>query len=145
MLRRRNLHLAEIICAGTILLVASGCGASSQPSWKSFDGAANVKSFPVPKEANKTEQTTGNSDLDYVRYALPGLKEDQSVPEVYLEEIESWGWTQKEIEDSGSSLVFEKGKNIVHLTVHDDFLIITVPAQFKKQMIQGLESNKVNE
>ncbi|ANA80196.1 hypothetical protein PVOR_02181 [Paenibacillus vortex V453] len=145
MLRKNSLRVAEIICAGTILLIGSGCGASTEPSWKSFDGAANVKSFPVPKEANKTEQTTGNSDLDYVRYALPGLKEDDSIPEAYLDEIVSWGWKQKETEDNGSSLVFEKGKNIVHLSVHDDFLIITVPAQFKKQVIQGLESNKANE
>lgn len=145
MLRKSSLRVAEMICAGTILLIGSGCGASTEPSWKSFDGAANVKSFPVPKEANKTEQTTGNSDLDYVRYALPGLKEDDSIPEPYLDEIVSWGWKQKETEDNGSSLVFEKGKNIVHLSVHDDFLIITVPAQFKKQAIQGLESNKANE
>lgn len=144
MLRRKGLHIAEIICAGTILLIGSGCGATAEPSWKSFDGAANVKSFPVPKEANKTEQTTGNSDLDYVRYALPGLKEDESIPEPYLKEIESWGWTQKEVEENGSSLVFEKGKNIVHLTVHDGYLIITVPTQMKKQVIQGLEGNKTN-
>lgn len=144
MLRERGLQVAGLICAGTILLIGSGCGLSTEPTWKSFDGAANVKSFPVPKEANKTEQTTGNIDLDYVRYALPGLKEDESIPEVYLEEIESWGWEQKETDDNGSSLVFEKGKNIVHLTVHDDFLIITVPTQLKKQVIQGLESNKAN-
>lgn len=145
MLCKRGLHVAEMICAVTILLIGSGCGASTEPSWKTFDGAANVKSFPVPKEANKTEQTTGNSDLDYVRYALPGLKEDDSIPEAYLEEIESWGWKQKEVEDNGASLVFEKGKSIVHLSVHDDFLIITVPTQLKKQVIQGLESNKANE
>jgi hypothetical protein len=144
MLCKRGLHVAEMICAVTILLIGSGCGASAEPSWETFDGAANVKSFPVPKEANKTEQTTGNSDLDYVRYALPGLKGDDSIPEAYLEEIESWGWKQKEVEDNGSSLVFEKGKSIVHLSVHDDFLIITVPTQLKKQAIQGLESNKAN-
>ncbi|MBT2761411.1 hypothetical protein [Paenibacillus sp. ISL-20] len=145
MLCKRGLHVAEMICAVTILLIGSGCGASAESSWETFDGAANVKSFPVPKEANKTEQTTGNSDLDYVRYALPGLKESDSIPEAYLEEIESWGWKQKEVEDNGSSLVFEKGKSIVHLSVHDDFLIITVPTQLKKQAIQGLESNKANE
>ncbi|KOP65760.1 hypothetical protein AMS62_11245 [Bacillus sp. FJAT-18019] len=144
MLRKRGLQVAGLICAGTILLVGTGCGASTEPTWKSFDGAANVKSFPVPKEANKTEQTTGNSELDYVRYALPGLKEGDSIPEAYLEEIESWGWEQKETDDDSSSLVFEKGKSIVHLTVHDDFLIITVPSQLRKQVIQGLESNKTN-
>lgn len=145
MLCKRGLHVAGMICAVTIVLIGSGCGASTKPSWETFDGAANVKSFPVPKEANKTEQTTGISDLDYVRYALPGLKGDDSIPEAYLEEIESWGWKQKEVEDNGSSLIFEKGKSIVHLSVHDDFLIITVPAQLKKQAIQGLESNKANE
>lgn len=145
MLCKRGLHVAGMICAVTIVLIGTGCGASTKPSWETFDGAANVKSFPVPKEANKTEQTTGNSDLDYVRYALPGLKGDDSIPEAYLEEIESWGWKQKEVEDNSSSLVFEKGKSIVHLSVHDDFLIITVPTQLKKQAIQGLESNKVNE
>ncbi|MFC7682225.1 hypothetical protein [Paenibacillus sp. GCM10028914] len=137
-----RLRFVVILCACTILILVSGCGASSEPTWESFDGAANVKSFPIPKEANKTEQTKGNSDLDYVRYALPGLKESESLPEEYIKEIESWGWKEKKEEQKGSSLVFEKGKSIVHLTVHDDFLIITVPSPLKKQAIQGLESKK---
>lgn len=141
MLRSIGVRAAGIICAGAIILVGSGCGASNEPSWKSFDGAANVKSFPVPKEANRAEQTKGSGDLDYVRYALPGLKEEESLPKPYLEEIESWGWKEKKEDQKGSSLVFEKGKNIVHLTVHDDFLIITVPAPLKRS-IQGLESKK---
>ncbi|SMF92748.1 hypothetical protein SAMN05661091_6002 [Paenibacillus uliginis N3/975] len=142
MLHNSRLRIAGIICACTILIMGSACGSPSQPSWESFDGAANVKSFPIPKEANKTEQTKGNSDLDYVRYSLPGLKESDSLPEPYLEVIESWGWKEKKEEQKGSSLVFEKGKSIVHLTVHDDFLIITVPAPLKKEAIQGLESKK---
>lgn len=142
MFHNSRLRLAGIMCAGTILIMGSGCGSSGQPSWKSFDGAANVKSFPIPKEANKTEQTKGNSDLDYVRYALPGLKETESLPEPYINEIESWGWKEKKEEQKGSSLVFEKGKSIVHLTVHDDFLIITVPAPLKKEAIRGFESKK---
>lgn len=142
MFHNSRLRLAGIMCAGTILIMGSGCGSSGQPSWESFDGAANVKSFPIPKEANKTEQTKGNSDLDYVRYALPGLKETESLPEPYINEIESWGWKEKKEEQKGSSLVFEKGKSIVHLTVHDDFLIITVPAPLKKEAIRGFESKK---
>ncbi|WP_422658990.1 hypothetical protein ACK8P5_00080 [Paenibacillus sp. EC2-1] len=142
MFHNSRLRLAALFCAGAILILGSGCGASAQPSWESFDGAANVKSFPIPKEANKTEQTKGNSDLDYVRYALPGLKESESLPEPYINVIESWGWKEKKEEQKGSSLVFEKGKSIVHLTVHDDFLIITVPAPLKKEAIQGLESKK---
>lgn len=137
-----RLRFIAILCAAAILMLGSGCGESTQPSWESFDGAANIKSFPIPKEANKTEQTKGNSDLDYVRYALPGLKEAESLPEPYIKEIESWGWKEKKEEQKGSSLVFEKGKTIVHLTVHDDFLIITVPSPMKKQTIQGLESKK---
>ncbi|WP_054954640.1 hypothetical protein [Paenibacillus dakarensis] len=142
MLDNSRLRFAAILCAGAILMVGSGCGASVKPSWESFDGAANVKSFPIPKEANKTEQTKGNSGLDYVRYSLPGLKESESLPEAYIKEIESWGWKEKKEERKGSSLVFEKGKNIVHLTVHDDYLIITVPAPLKKEAIKGLESKK---
>ncbi|WP_106769570.1 hypothetical protein [Paenibacillus faecalis] len=142
MLYNSRLRLAGIICACTILIMGTGCGSSAQPSWESFVGAANVKSFPIPKEANKTEQTKGNSDLDYVRYALPGLKESEDLPEPYLEVIESWGWSEKKEEQDGSSLVFEKGESIVNLTVYDGFLIISVPAPLKKEAIQGLESKK---
>ncbi|MEK3732793.1 MULTISPECIES: hypothetical protein [Paenibacillus] len=140
MLKSRR-HVAGLICAGTILLTSSACGTHAEPSWNSFNGAANVKSFPVPREANKTEQTSGNTELDYVRYALPGIKEGDDIPEPYLNEIESWGWKQRK-DDSGASLVFEKGNSIVHLTVHDGYLIIMVPSQTKKQAIQGLESKK---
>ncbi|NMO98274.1 hypothetical protein [Paenibacillus lemnae] len=136
-----RIRLAGGICAGAILLIGSGCGASEKPSWELFDGAANVKSFPVPKEANRTEQAKGAGDLDYVRYTLPGLKEKDSLPEPYLEEIRSWGWQEKKDKQNSSSLIFEKGKNIVHLSVHDDSLIITIPATIQKD-IQGLESKK---
>lgn len=135
-------HVAGIICAGTILFTGTACGTDAEPNWDSFNGAANVKSFPVPKEANKTEQTTGNTELDYVRYALPGIKEGDDIPEPYLNEIESWGWKQRKDDESGPSLIFEKGSSVVHLTVHDGYLIITVPGQTKKQAVQGLESKK---
>lgn len=141
MLGRNTARLAGLLCAGAIVLMGSGCGASEPPSWKSFDGAANVKTFPVPKEANRAEPTKGTRDLDYVRYALPGIKEDERLPQPYLDEIESWGWKEKKDEQNGSSIVFEKGKHIVHVTVHDDFLIITVPTPLKKS-IQGLETKK---
>ncbi|MBO2945917.1 hypothetical protein JJQ72_18215 [Paenibacillus sp. F411] len=140
-MRNSRMRLAGGICAGAILLMGSGCSISDKPTWESFDGAANVKSFPVPKEANRTEQAKGTGELDYVRYVLPGLKEDESLPEPYLEEIKSWGWQEKEDQEGTSPIIFEKGKNIVHLTVHDDSLIITIPAPVKKEL-QGLESKK---
>ena len=142
MLQNGRIRLAGILCAGAILLLGAGCGASAEVSWETYDGAANVKSFPIPKEANRTEQSKGIGELDYVRYSLPGMKEDESLPEAYLNEIKSWGWKEKKEEQKGSSLVFEKGKSVVHLTVQDDYLIVTVPSQIKKENIQGLETNK---
>ncbi|BFH65931.1 MULTISPECIES: hypothetical protein [Paenibacillus] len=123
MRKRSWLHALLLLGIVTILLV--GCG-KSQPSWTSFDGAANEKTFPVPKEANRTDRNVGNNKIDYVRYSMDGLKESDTFPEAYLEKIKEWGWKENEEESEGTSKVFEKQNRIVHLTIHDNYFTVTV-------------------
>lgn len=136
MRRTRRLCTLFILCI--VIGILAGCG-TKEPSWQSFQGALNEKSFPVPKEANSPDRTTTNVAMDYVRYSLPGLKEKKSIPEPYLEEIEAWGWIELEKEGTGSSRVFQKDGLNVHVTVHDDYFILMVPKE-KKTSIKGLES-----
>jgi len=118
----------------------AGCG-TKEPSWQSFEGALNEKSFPIPKEANSPDRTTTNAAMDYVRYSLPGLKEKDSIPDPYLEEIKAWGWVEvkQKNDESVVSRVFQKDGLNVHITVHDDYFILMVPKE-KKASIKGLES-----
>lgn len=126
------------LCMAVLLL--AGCGAK-EPAWDTFEGALNEKSFPVPQEADSPDRTTTNVAMDYVRYTLPGLKETQGIPEPYLEAIQAWGWKEQEQkeDDKGASRIFQKEKQIVHLTVHNDYFIIMVPKE-KKVSIKGLET-----
>lgn len=123
-----------------MLFVIAGC-ASSEPSWTNFVGAAVEKSFPVPKEASQTETALNNSKLDYVHYSLTGLKESSDVPEAYQKVIAEWGWKEKEEESTGTTRVYEKGKLVVQLTLHDDSFTVLVPKKEEKTVIQGLESS----
>ncbi|HEY2492316.1 MAG TPA: hypothetical protein VGI33_05345 [Paenibacillus sp.] len=121
------------------IMVLTGCN-SSEISWDSFEGAANEKNFPVPKVASKTDRPTGNSELNYVRYSLPGLKEEDSIPDVYLQAIKSWGWQEKEDEQSDASRVFNKDNRVVQVTIHDDFFMIMVPKNADKSVIRSLDN-----
>ncbi|MBT2290104.1 hypothetical protein J7E73_13295 [Paenibacillus albidus] len=125
-----------IIIFSILGVMLTGCGTKA-PSWDSFEGALNEKSFPVPKEANSPDRTTTNVAMDYVRYTFPGIKEKDGVPEPYLEVIEAWGWQEQEGEETGTSRIFQKDKLIVHLTMHDDYFIVMVPKE-KKVSIKGL-------
>lgn len=123
MLNKPWLH--ALLVFGVVCLLLTGC-MKSEPSWTSFEGAANDKTFPVPKEANRTDRTSGNSKLDYVRYSMKGLKEDEHVPEAYLNKIKEWGWKEKTEEAEGSSHVFEKQNRVINLTIHKDYFTVTV-------------------
>ncbi|AIQ10603.1 hypothetical protein [Paenibacillus durus] len=136
MKRARTLWTLLILCMVAVLL--AGC-ASKEPSWESFEGALNEKSFPVPKEANSPDRTTTNTAMDYVRYSLPGLKENDNIPEPYSEAIQSWGWNELPAENTASSHVFQKDQLIVHLTIHDGYFIIMVPKD-KKAVAKSLNS-----
>lgn len=125
-----------ILCIITLLLTSCGTKA---PSWDTFEGALNEKSFPVPHEASSPDQTTTNVAMDYVRYTLPGLKEKEGIPDPYKEAIKAWGWKEKEDEKVGSSSVFQKDELIVHLTIHDDYFIVMIPKE-KKALIKGLKT-----
>ncbi len=125
----RRLGLYSFLMIG-LLGVLTGCG-DTGPSWTSYEGAVNEKSFPVPKVANKSDQSGNNSEMDYVRYTLSGISESTSLPEVYLDEIKSWGWTETQAKStsntSNSLRVFAKEGHIVHLAVHDGFFTLMVP------------------
>lgn len=125
-----------LIMAIIVSIMLAGCG-TKEPSWDTFEGAMNEKSFPVPKEANSPDRTTTNEAMDYVRYSLPGLKEKNDIPEPYLNTIKEWGWTEQEDQEKAGSRVFQKNGLTVHVTVHDDYFIIMVPKE-KKTPAKGL-------
>ncbi|PYE43789.1 hypothetical protein HUB98_17150 [Paenibacillus barcinonensis] len=126
--RRVGLHSILLFCLAVVL---AGCGEASGSVWTSYEGAVNEKSFPVPKVANKSDQSENNSDMDYVRYTLSGINEGMSLPEVYLDEIKSWGWTEKQTKRSSNTSsnlhVFSKEGHIVQLAVHDGSFTLMVP------------------
>ncbi|AIQ33206.1 MULTISPECIES: hypothetical protein [Paenibacillus] len=128
--------LIMISCILTLILASCG---TKEPTWDTFEGALNEKSFPVPHEANSPDQTTTNVAMDYVRYSLPGLKEKNGIPDPYMEAIKAWGWTEEEDDDSDSSGVFLKDGLTVHLTVHDDYFVVMIPKE-KKTSIKGLKT-----
>lgn len=136
MKQARPFWILLIVCIVGVTLV--GCG-TKEPSWDSFEGALNEKSFPVPKEATSPDRTTTNVAMDYVRYSLPGVKEKEGVPEPYLETIKAWGWEELKEDESENSRVFKKEGLIVHLTVHNDYFIVMIPKE-SKVSIKGLKS-----
>lgn len=121
-----------------LTVVMTSCGTKA-PTWDTFEGALNEKTFPVPHEASSSDQITTNEAMEYVRYSLPGLKEEEGIPEPYLEAIKAWGWIEKKEEQLGSSRVFEKDELIVHLTIHDDYFIVMIPKE-KKALTKGLKT-----
>ncbi|MCP1181456.1 MULTISPECIES: hypothetical protein [unclassified Paenibacillus] len=126
--RRLGLQSILLLC---LTVVLAGCGEASGSVWTSYEGAVNEKSFPVPKVANKSDQSENNSDMDYVRYTLSGISESTSLPEVYLDEIKSWGWTERQAKgtsnESSTLRVFAKEGHTVHLAVHDGSFTLMVP------------------
>lgn len=131
------LHALVLLCMVIVILV--GCE-SSKPSWASFEGAANEKSFPVPKEADKKDRSANNSEMNVVRYSLPGLKESDDFPEVYLQTISEWGWQEDTEEQRKAVRVFKKDNKVVQVTVHDDFFVIMVPKATDKSVMRSLEN-----
>ena len=133
--------LRALVLLCSIMIVLVGCG-NTDPSWASFEGAANEKSFPVPKEGNKKDRPANNSEINVVRYFLPGLKEKDAFPEVYLETILEWGWQEDEDEQEQRDAVrvFKKDKKVVQVTVEDDFFVIMVPKHTDKSVIRSLEN-----
>ncbi|KAA9003570.1 hypothetical protein F4V43_12680 [Paenibacillus spiritus] len=134
-----RVRMLLILCLSVIWL--SACG-SNQPSWKTYEGAQNEKSFPVPKEANSSDRTTTNAAMDYVRYSLPGLKGEKPIPDPYYKEIEAWGWQEEEQNDqkeqsgSESSYTFMKEGRIIHLTLHNGYFIVMVPKEKKEAVLE---------
>lgn len=134
MKRAQVMRTFLLICI--LVGMLAGCG-SKAPSWESFEGALNEKSFPVPQEANSPDRTTTNAAMDYVRYSLPGLKEKEDLPEPYAKAIESWGWHELVKEKTANSYVFQKDELIVHLSVHNGYFIIMVPKDKKATVLNN--------
>lgn len=122
-----------------MLLLITGC-TDSEPSWTTFVGSAVEKSFPVPKEAKRTETAMNNTKVDYVHYSMTGLREDDPVPEPYLKAITEWGWTENTQESTGTTRVYTKDKLVVQLTLNKDSFTVLVPKMQDKTTIKGLES-----
>ncbi|WP_438348336.1 hypothetical protein ACP8HI_22400 [Paenibacillus sp. FA6] len=130
------LHALVLLCTITVFL--SGCG-SSKPSWTSFEGAANEKSFPVPKEANQRDHSAANLEMNVANYSLPGLKEDDLFPAAYLEAISEWGWLEDEEDQQDVARVFKKDNKVVQVTILDDYFVIMMPKANDKSMVRSLE------
>ncbi|MEC0373101.1 hypothetical protein P9847_27205 [Paenibacillus chibensis] len=136
----RQSWLHALLLFGIVVLLITGCG-KTEPSWTNFEGAANEKTFPVPKEANRTDRNAGNTKIDYVRYSMNGLKEEDSIPDAYLQKIKEWGWKENTDESEDASRVFEKQNRIVHLTIHDNYFTVTVLAK-GKATVKSTDSSK---
>lgn len=123
-----------------LLVLVSGCSTGS-PSWKVYEGSAVEKSFPVPKEANKTEAAPNNAKMNYVRYTVPGLKENSELPTAYVKEIEAWGWTEDKNEKTDSTRVFIKNKQVIQLSLQKNSFIIYVPKSVDTLSLHSLDDD----
>lgn len=141
-MKRRVRYPLYLMTGLLMLILIAGCTPTeSSSSWESFTGSSVEKSFPIPKEAKRTETALNNSKLDYVHYSLKGLMESDGVPEEYANAITQWGWTEETAESTGTTRVYKKDKLTVQLTIHDNTFTVLVPKQVEKAIIQGLESS----
>ncbi|WP_237690995.1 hypothetical protein [Paenibacillus caui] len=136
---RSQWYLFCLLVAAFLLLLISGCS-SAEPTWKVYEGAAVEKSFPVPKEASKTETAPSNAKMDYVRYSVPGLKENSTLPAAYEKEIEAWGWTENKEAQTQSTRVFIKNNQVVQLSLQKNSFTIYVP-KTEKAAVRGLKNS----
>ncbi|CAM3655653.1 MULTISPECIES: hypothetical protein [Saccharibacillus] len=129
-MKRKVESLAFCLFCSSLLLLA-GCTSEEPSSWAVYDGATIEESFPVPKEASKTDVTADNTKMSYVRYSVPGLDSLSQIPEAYLDVIKAWGWTEQtdleNLEEPNPILIFSKGKTTVHLSLEGDYLTVLVP------------------
>lgn len=124
-----------------MLLVITGCG-SSEPSWDDYVGAVVEKTFPVPAEATHSESMLTNSEMRYIQYNFSGFHENDKIPDKYQETILNWGWVEKEGTEAGNTVVYEKGNQLVQVTVQENGFTILVPKQDRNLVIQGIESSE---
>lgn len=109
-------------------------GCSQKTSWDVYEEAANIKSFPIPKEANRMDRATNNPEMDYIQYSLPGVSKNDQLPDKYIDEIIKWGWTEDVISEQSSTSdlaprIFVKDSTRVHLSLHNGYLTVLVPTQ----------------
>lgn len=131
--------LRALVLLCIVMTILVGCG-NSEPLWVSFEGAANEKSFPVPKEANKKDRSAANSEMNVIHYSLSGLKESNVFPEAYLQTITEWGWQEVADEQREVVRMFKKDNKVVQVTVHDDFFVIMVPKATDKSAMRSLDN-----
>ncbi|CAM3092392.1 hypothetical protein PASE110613_16370 [Paenibacillus sediminis] len=124
-----------------LLIFLAGCS-QHETSWTSFEGSAIDKGFPVPKEANKTDHTSNNPKMDYVRYSLNGLKEMNGIPDAYLKEIQTWGWTEHESERMGNMRAFQKGTQMIHIAVYDNYFTLMIVKEDENPAVKGISKSK---
>lgn len=124
-----------------MLFVIAGCG-SSVPSWDDYVGAVVEKTFPVPAEAIHSESMLTNSEMRYIQYTFPGFHDEDRIPDQYQQTILDWGWLEKERAETGNTVVYEKGNQLVQITVQENGFTILVPKQDRSLVIQGIESSE---
>ncbi|WP_211749487.1 hypothetical protein [Paenibacillus sp. Marseille-Q4541] len=114
------------------MMMLMGC--SQKTSWDSYEEAVNIKSFPIPEEANRMDRATSNPEMDYIQYSLPGVSKSAQLPDKYINEIIEWGWTEDVASEQASATepaprVFLKDTTRVHLSLHNGYLTVLVPTQ----------------
>ncbi|GGA51287.1 hypothetical protein [Paenibacillus physcomitrellae] len=124
--RKTQWYLFCLLSVITMMLFIAGCN-SADTAWKVYEGSAVDKSFPVPKEASKAEAALKSAKMEYVRYSVPGLKEDSKLPTAYEEEIKAWGWTEDKEEQTGSTRVFIKNNQVIQLSLQKNAFILYIP------------------
>ncbi|ANS76407.1 hypothetical protein AWM70_19015 [Paenibacillus yonginensis] len=140
--RKTQWYLFCLLSVITMILLITGCN-SADTAWKVYEGSAVDKSFPVPKEASKAEAALKSSKMEYVRYAVPGLREDSKLPTAYEEEIKAWGWTENKAEQTGSTRVFMKNNQIIQLSLQKNAFILYIP-KTNDVAVQGLNNQANN-
>ncbi|WP_172257437.1 hypothetical protein [Saccharibacillus deserti] len=131
-MKRKVSAFAFCLFCSSLLLLA-GCTSEEPSSWAVYNGATIEESFPVPKEASKTDVTADNTKMSYVRYSVPGLDSLDQIPPAYLNAIKAWGWTeetdQENREEANPILIFSKGNTTVHLSLEGSYLTVLVPKE----------------
>lgn len=120
-MRNRYLHMVLV----TFFLLGA---CAQQPVYKP---SSINPDFPIPETARLQKKEAKNPKIEkFASYKWTKSNEIQSIPEVYLNEIERNGWKERKEEQMGALRVFEKNGNVIWLTTHDNFFTLS---QLKKE------------
>lgn len=106
-----------------LLILLAGC---ENPKFSYVE--SELQGFPVPAHAK------GNESQEKIDFSLSDTKLEEEVLADYLKEISKMGWKENEKARNKEEYVFEKGKNKVVLTIHEEGFSLE---DISKQYITG--------